>query len=132
MPNRFARRTATAALTGALALGGVLTATAPAFAKSDVGIAVSSQAVRLGQSVRVTATGGDDSVRYTLLCVDERIAGHWRQLGCGARNVHVAGLTVRVTQRGTAQFRGRLLAMRFGGRRLTVDRISGTASVLVH
>jgi hypothetical protein len=132
MPDRLTRRAAAAALTGTLALGGVAVAAGPASAKSEVSVATSSSSLRLGQTVRITATGGDDSVRYTVLCVDHRVGGVWRQLGCGPNNSHRVGYAVRATQRGTQQYRARLLAMRFGGRFLTVDRISGTASVLVH
>ncbi|GAA2143432.1 hypothetical protein GCM10009760_29800 [Kitasatospora kazusensis] len=128
MRSTFRRAVALTAVTGGL----LAVAAGTAAAKSDISVSVSTHALRVGQSVQVTARGGDDAVRVTYVCVDQRLgSGAWRQVGCSG--TPGSALTVRVSagQRGQEQFRARLLARRAGDGRLVTDRLSGPATVRV-
>ncbi|MFC5906302.1 hypothetical protein [Streptacidiphilus monticola] len=115
-----------AATLAALGLGADFGASA--WAKSAVRTTVSARVLRLGQSVTVTGTGGDDAARTYRLCVDQRQGGgSWRQLSCSARQFQQARARVRATRRGDLQFRTRLLVGPAG----RLDRISPTVTVVV-
>ncbi|WP_052441346.1 hypothetical protein [Streptacidiphilus anmyonensis] len=136
MPNRSVRRARlvrNAALTGITAA--VLSCTAlsgTAFAKSGAYVQVGARAVRIGQSVAVTAYGGDDSARYTYACLDERIGnGGWFALGCAGRPWTTYGRTVRATSFGRIEFRARLLAKSSPNGAGRLDRVSDAVDVLV-
>lgn len=134
MPNSSVRRVRTATLTGltAVAIGcTALTGTA-AYAKSGAYVQVSAHAVRIGQNVQVTASGGDDSVRYTFACLDERIGnGGWFALGCSGRAWSAYTRSVRATSFGRIQFRARLIAKNRPTGNGWLDRESGSVDVLV-
>lgn len=128
-------RSVRAALTVlALALGALLLADGTASAKSGVAVSVSTHALRLGQSVRVTGTGGDDAARLTYLCIDSKGGGSgtWLTVTCNWQPFSPVSASVRGTRRGTAQFRARLLARHYPGGPLYTDRVSATTTVLVH
>lgn len=127
-------RTVRAALTVfGLALGALLLAGGTASAKSGVAVSVSTHSLRVGQSVRVTGTGGDDAARYTYLCIDSRTgSGSWQNVSCNWQPFRPVSASVRAGRRGTEQFRTRLLARHFLGGPLVLDRVSATTSVLVH
>ncbi|WP_037605026.1 hypothetical protein [Streptacidiphilus rugosus] len=133
MAGNFAHRVRTTALlaVGAAALSGVLVP-GTAYAKSGVHVQVNTQVLRIGQNVQVTAAGGDDSVRYTYLCLDQRVGGgNWQSLGCSSAPWRSYSRTVRATTRGTEQFRARLLGRRAPSGPLWLDRVSGAVTVLV-
>ncbi|MHA6759632.1 hypothetical protein [Streptacidiphilus sp. PAMC 29251] len=128
-----ARRLAAAITVAGLTLGGLLLADGTASAKSGVAVSVSTHSLRVGQSVRVTGTGGDDSARYSYLCVDTRAgSGGWTTVSCNPKPYQSASASVRAARRGTEQFRARLLIRRYLGGPLVLDRVSGTTTVLVH
>jgi hypothetical protein len=133
MAGYIAHRVRTTALlaVGAAALSGALVP-GTAYAKSGVHVSVNTQVLRIGQNVQVTAAGGDDSVRYTYLCLDQRVGGNgWQSLGCSSVPWSAYSRTVRATARGSEQFRARLLAKRSPGGALWLDRVSGAVTVLV-
>ncbi|MFC1410023.1 hypothetical protein ACEZCY_25145 [Streptacidiphilus sp. N1-12] len=130
---RTGRRLAAAVTVGGLALGALLLAGGTASAKSEVMVTVSTHSLRVGQSVRVTGTGGEDSARYTYLCVDSRTgSGSWHTVSCNSVPYRPATATVRATRRGTEQFRARLLVRRYVGGPLVLDRVSAATTVLIH
>ncbi|WP_052442585.1 hypothetical protein [Streptacidiphilus neutrinimicus] len=133
MPNRSVLRVRNLALAGLASA--VLSCTAlsgTAFAKSGAYVQVGSRVVRIGQNVQVTGTGGDDSARYTYVCLDERIGnGGWFALGCAARPWTSYGRTVRATSFGRIEFRARLLAKSSPNGAGRLDRVSGAVDVLV-
>lgn len=120
--------TCTVATASALLLGA-----GTASAKSGVSLAVSTHSLRLGQSVHVSGSGGDDAVRQTFLCLDQwtPVTG-WQQLTCTSASSRTVATDARASRRGTEQFRVRLLARHYAGGPLVLDRVSGAASVLVH
>ncbi|MFC1416322.1 hypothetical protein [Streptacidiphilus cavernicola] len=127
------RRTTTALTVTGVALGALLLGDGTAFAKSTIGLTVSSHSLRVGQSVRVTGSGGDDSVLYTYTCVDSRVgSGSWHAVSCSSKPYRSVTVSVRATRRGTLSFRTRLLGARSttGPRRL--DRVSAPTTVVVH
>lgn len=130
---RGVRRARSAALVGLAAA--VLSCTAmsgTAFAKSGAYVQAGARVVRIGQNVRVTASGGDDAVRYTYACLDERIGnGRWFGLGCSGRPWTAYGRTVRATSFGRVTFRARLLARNTPHGPARLDRVSGSVDVLV-
>jgi hypothetical protein len=132
MPNRSVRRLRTATCT-ALAAGVLSTALAgTAFAKSGAYVRVDARVVRIGQTLRVTAYGGDDSVRYTYACLDERVGnGGWFALGCSGRPWAAYERTVRAGSFGRIGFRARLLARSRPNGSAWLDRVSGSVDVLV-
>jgi hypothetical protein len=132
--HRTAGRSGVAALVVAvLALSALLLGGGAASAKSAVAVTMSTHALRVGQSVRATASGGDDSARYTYLCVDLRAgAGVWQPIGCSKQPFRAEAVSVRVGRRGTEQFRARLLTCLYPGGPLRLDRISNATTVLVH
>ncbi|SEM14239.1 hypothetical protein [Streptacidiphilus jiangxiensis] len=134
MPNRSVRRARTVALTGLTAA--VLSATllsGTAYAKSGTYVVVGARALRIGQSVQVTAYGGDDSARYTYACLDERVGnGGWFALGCSGQPWASYGRTVRASSFGRIQFRARLLARNSPHGSAWLDRISNPVDVVVH
>ncbi|RAG81832.1 hypothetical protein DN069_30710 [Streptacidiphilus pinicola] len=126
-------RVRAAAITGlaAVAIGGTAL-TGTAYAKSGAYVQVSAHAVRIGQNIQVTASGGDDSVRYTFACLDERIGnGGWFALGCSGRPWSAYGRSVRATSFGRVQFRARLIAKSRPTGNGWLDRVSGSVDVLV-
>lgn len=133
MPNRSVRRVRAAAVTAlaAVAIGGTALV-GTAYAKSGAYVQVSAHAVRIGQNIRVTAFGGDDSVRYTFACLDERIGnGGWFALGCSGRPWSAYVRSVRATSFGRIQFRARLIAKNRPTGNGWLDRESGSVDVLV-
>ncbi|MEY9847378.1 hypothetical protein [Streptacidiphilus sp. MAP5-3] len=127
------RSAALLAVGSAVLAGSVLAGTGTAYAKSGAYVSAGTPVLRIGQSAQVTASGGDDAVRYTYLCLDERAGGSgWHVLGCAAQPWHDYTRSVRATSRGAEQFRARLLARRTPTGPLWVDRVSGTVTVLVH
>ena len=124
------------AVLGLTAASAVAVAAPPAFAKSDIGLAVSPRAVHAGQSVHVNASGGDDAYANEELCLDAhpgRMA--WRTVKC-VSDYRGAGAplldTIRLTRRGNESFRAQLL--RLSGphnRHAVVDRTSGTIVITV-
>ncbi|MEZ0068271.1 hypothetical protein ABIA32_004295 [Streptacidiphilus sp. MAP12-20] len=133
MASRTAHRVRTTALLalGATALSGALLPEM-AYAKSGVHVSVNTQVLRIGQYVQVTASGGDDSVRYTYLCLDQRVGGSgWHALGCSALPWRSYSRTVRATARGAEQFRARLLAKRYAGGPTWLDHTSDAVTVLI-
>jgi hypothetical protein len=133
MAGNIAHRVRTTALlaVGAAALSGIAVP-GTAYAKSGVQVQVNTQVLRLGQNVQVTASGGDDSVRYTYLCLDQRVGGSgWQSLGCSSLPWKSYARTVRATTRGSEQFRARLLGRRAPNGPLWLDRASGAVTVLV-
>jgi hypothetical protein len=128
--SRRARNAALTGLTAAVLSCTVLSGTA--FAKSGAYVQVGARAVRIGQNVRVTAYGGDDSVRYTYACLDERNGNAgWFSLGCSGQPWAAYGRTVRATAFGRMEFRARLLARSRPNGSAWQDRVSGTVDVLV-
>ena len=128
-----ARRTGAAATVAGLALGALLLGGGTAAAKSAVTVAVSAHSLRVGQSVRVTGGGGDDSARYTYVCVDTRTgSGAWHAVSCAKQPFRPLAVSVRPGRRGTVQFRARLLKAQSPTGTRRTDRISATTSVLVH
>ena len=127
-------RSATAAFTVAgLALGALLLGGGPASAKSAVTVTVSTRTLRVGQTVRVTGSGADDSARYTYLCVDTRTgSGDWHPLSCATQPFTPASASVRAARRGAEQFRARLLTRAYPGGPPHQDRVSAATTVLVH
>jgi hypothetical protein len=81
---RGARAAAVALVVGAAGLAGVATAT-PAFAKSTVETMTSTHTARVGQAIKITGIGGDDTYgEYQRVCVRERVnhqAWHWKACG---------------------------------------------------
>jgi hypothetical protein len=127
------RSAALLAVGSAVLAGSVLAGTGTAYAKSGAYVSAGSPVVRIGQNMQVTASGGDDAVRYTYLCLDERTGGSgWHVLGCNWHPWHAYSRSVRATSRGAGQFRARLLARRTPTGPLRLDRVSGTITVLVH
>lgn len=131
-----ARRIRSAALLGvgsAVLAGSVLAGTGMAFAKSGAYVSANTRTARIGQSVQVTAGGGDDAARYSYVCLDERIgSAGWRQLGCAKRPWTSYSRSVRADKRSEEQFRARLLVTNRPGGPLHLDRISATVTVLIH
>ena len=134
MPNRTAHRARAVALTGlTAAVLGATVLTGTAYAKSSAYVVVGARALRIGQSVQVTAYGGDDSARYTYTCLDERVGnGSWFALGCSARPWASYGRTVRASSFGRIQFRARLLAKSSPNGSARLDRVSDPVGVFVH
>ena len=130
---RPARRTAAAVAVAGLALGALLLGGGTATAKSAVALTVSAHSLRVGQSVRVTGSGGDDSARYTYVCVDTRTgSGGWHAVSCSSRPYRPLTVSVRAVRRGTMRFRTRLLTRQYPGGPLRPDRVSATTTVLAH
>jgi hypothetical protein len=133
-PRHHPQRGVSAALTVVgLTLGALLLAGGAASAKSGVAVAVSTHSLRVGQSIKVTGTGGDDAARLTYLCIDTRTgSGGWRVVTCNWHPYQPVTASVRAARRGAEQFRVRLLARRAPGGPLVLDRLSATTTVLVH
>jgi hypothetical protein len=130
---RPARRTAAAVAVAGLAIGALLLGGGTATAKSAVTLAVSAHSLRVGQSVRVTGSGGDDSARSTYVCVDTRTgSGGWHTVSCATRPYRPLTVSVRAVRRGTMRFRARLLTRQYPGGPLRQDRVSATTTVLAH
>lgn len=131
---RLAAPVALGAVTLALAVGAVtVVGTGTAWAKSNVSVGVSSHVVRLGQTVQVSGSGADDSVRTGYLCLDERAPGtrNWRQLACARNEFQTVRAHSRAGRRGTELFRARLMARYRRNGPLVLDRLSPAAQVLV-
>ena len=127
------RRVAVLGLTGAAV---VAVTASPAFAKSDIGLSVTPRVVHAGQSVHVTASGGDDAYSSEELCLDAHPGrAAWHTVKCVSDNRGTGGPlldTIRLTRRGKESFRVQLL--RLSGphdRNRVVDRTSGTIVVTV-
>jgi hypothetical protein len=132
-PQTAGRRVGSALTATGLVAGALLLAAGTASAKSGASVSVSSHSLRLGQSVHVTGSGGDDAARQTFLCVDQRTsATGWRQVSCSPRPYQSVSADVRASQRGAEQFRTRLLARHSTGGPLVLDRVSGAVTVVVH
>ncbi|MEY9965434.1 hypothetical protein ABIA33_003476 [Streptacidiphilus sp. MAP12-16] len=133
-PPRRALRGLTAAVAAStLAFGALVLGAGTASAKSGIAVTVSTHALRLGQSVHVTGTGGDDGMRLTYLCIDQKTAwSGWRTIACNWRPFQTVAVDVRATGRGSEQFRARLLGRHYVGGPLVQDRISSPTAVLVH
>ena len=124
------RRVAVLGLIGA-AVAAV--AASPALAKSDIGLSVTPRVVHAGQSVHVTASGGDDAYSGEELCLDAHPGrAAWHTVKCVRDDRGTGGPlldTIGLTRRGSESFRAQLL--RLSGRHLVVDRTSGTIVVTV-
>jgi hypothetical protein len=124
------------AVLGLISAAVVVVAAPPAFAKSDIGLLVAPRVVHAGQSVHVTASGGDDAYASEELCLDThpgRMA--WHTVKCVSDYRGAGGPlldTIRLTHRGSESFRAQIL--RLSGphnRHAIVDRTSGTIVVTV-
>jgi hypothetical protein len=127
------RRVAVLGLTGAAVVAVVA---GPALAKSDVGLSVTPRVVHAGQSVHVSASGGDDAYSSEELCLDAHPGrAAWHTVRCVSDNRGTGGplpATIRLTHRGNESFRAQLLRLRGPhDRHLVVDRTSGTIVVTV-
>jgi len=124
------------AVLGLIAAAVVAVAASPALAKSDIGLWVTPRVVHAGQSVHVTASGGDDAYSSEELCLDAHPGrAAWHAVKCVSEYRGAGGPlldTIRLTRRGSESFRAQLL--RLSGphdRHRVVDRTSGTIVVTV-
>ncbi|MEY9874016.1 hypothetical protein ABH931_003510 [Streptacidiphilus sp. MAP12-33] len=126
-----ARRVSALIAASALAATGLaVSAAAPAFAKSSIGLHSSVRSVAAGERVVLTASGASDDFGGSpvRLCVEEHVGGAWRVVTCGREGTVRAD--VRAREAGTLAFRAQLVA-RNGHGRLVVDRTSPVVTVHV-
>ena len=130
MPS-ISRRISTALAATAVLSAGLVAGAAGASAKSDLDLGVSSHAVSVGSSVKLSATGDSDDFGGApmYLCIDERVDhAAWRQQKCtsGGR----LELDLRAVRQGALSFRAQLIAFPEPHHR-SVDRTSPTLVVQV-
>ncbi|SEL40528.1 hypothetical protein [Streptacidiphilus jiangxiensis] len=126
-----ARRASALLAASALAATGLaVSAAAPAFAKSSIGLHAGARSVVPGERVQLTASGATDDFggAPVRLCVEERTRGSWHIVSCGHEGTVRAD--VRAGRAGVLAFRAQLLAANAHGH-LVVDRTSQVVTVHV-
>lgn len=124
------RASALLAASALAATGLAVSAAAPAFAKSSIGLHADARSVVPGEQVDLTASGASDDFGGVpvRLCVEEHVGDSWRAVTCGREGtVHA---DVRAGRAGTLAFRAQLMARNSHGR-LVVDRTSQVVTVHV-